>query len=167
MKNLSTSLSESFILSIKDIRSVYVKYLPITVVIVFFLFSCSQREKQLADHSICRQAHNSSAPGVAQSTCNEKGHNHSPGNGLMADLNLIQQQLMFNLTPFVRYLKKGEGRLYSLDGQKISQQGVERRYQINIVLVQTCEGEQHSQRFKITLNRSGIINIEAMKAHLE
>ncbi|WP_435276060.1 hypothetical protein ACMAZF_03295 [Psychrobium sp. nBUS_13] len=78
----------------------------------------------------------------------------------------IQQQLMFNLTPFVRYLKKGEGRLYSLDGQKISQQGVERRYQINVVLVQTCEGEQHSQRFKITLNRSGIINIEAMKAHV-
>jgi hypothetical protein len=79
----------------------------------------------------------------------------------------IQQQLMFNLTPFVRYLKKGEGRLYSLEGQKISQQSVERRYQITVVLVQTCEGEQHSQRFKITLNRSGIINIEAMKAHLE
>lgn len=79
----------------------------------------------------------------------------------------IQQQLSFNLTPFVRYLKKGEGRLYSLDGQKISQQSVERRYQINVVLIQTDEKEQHSQRFKITLNRSGIINIEAMKAHLD
>jgi len=79
----------------------------------------------------------------------------------------IQQQIMFNLTPLVRYLKKGEGRLYSLDGQKISQQGVERRYQINAVLVQTGEGVQYYQRFKITLNRSGIINIEDMKAHVE
>lgn len=79
----------------------------------------------------------------------------------------IQEQIMFNLTPLVRYLKKGEGRLYSLDGQKISQQGVERRYQVNVVLVQSSGGEQYSQRFKITLNRSGIINIEAMKARME
>jgi len=75
----------------------------------------------------------------------------------------IQQQITFNLTPFVRFLKKGEGRLYSLDGTKISQQGVERRYQITLVLVQTHKQQQHIQRFKVTLNRSGIINIEAMK----
>jgi len=59
-------------------------------------------------------------------------------------------------------LKKGEGRLYSLDSGKISQQSVERRYQVNIVLVQTQKDEQLIQRFKVTLNRSGIINIEAM-----
>ncbi|MDP2560655.1 hypothetical protein [Psychrobium sp. 1_MG-2023] len=76
----------------------------------------------------------------------------------------IQQQVTFNLAPFVRYLKKGEGRLYSLDGNKVSQQGVERRYQINTVLTQTTDNGVHVQRFKITLNRSGIINIEAMKA---
>lgn len=74
----------------------------------------------------------------------------------------IQQQIFFNLTPFVRFLKKGEGRLYSLDGVKITNQSVERRYQINLVLVQTDKSKQHLQRFKITLNRSGIINIEAM-----
>ncbi len=74
----------------------------------------------------------------------------------------IQQQITFNLTPFVRFLKKGEGRLYTSDGNKISQQGVERRYQINMVLVQTQKDEQYIQRFKVTLNRSGIINIEAM-----
>jgi len=79
----------------------------------------------------------------------------------------IRQQITFNLTPFVRFLKKGEGRLYSLDGNKISQQGVERRYQINLVLVQTQNGEQYMQRFKLTLNRSGIINIEAMNPALE
>lgn len=76
----------------------------------------------------------------------------------------IQQQIFFNLTPFVRYLRKGEGRLYALDGAKISQQGVERRYQINLVLMQSDKTtDQQLQRFKITLNRSGIINIEPMK----
>ncbi len=72
----------------------------------------------------------------------------------------IQQQTFFNLTPFVRFLKKGEGRLYTLDGQKISSQGVERRYQINLILRHLYQGEESLQRFKITLNRSEIVNIE-------
>ena len=72
----------------------------------------------------------------------------------------IQQQTFFNLTPFVRFLKKGAGRLYSLDGQKISSQGVERRYQINLILRHVYKGEESLQRFKITLNRSAIVNIE-------
>lgn len=75
----------------------------------------------------------------------------------------IQQQIFFNLTPFVRFLKKGAGRLYSLDGQKISSQGVERRYQINLILRCINKEGEHLQRFKITLNRSEIVNIEAMK----
>jgi len=76
----------------------------------------------------------------------------------------IQGQIFFNLTPFVRFLKKGEGRLYTLDGNKINKQAVERRYQINLVLVQTDKDHLESlQRYKITLNRSGIINIEAME----
>jgi len=76
----------------------------------------------------------------------------------------IQGQIFFNLTPFVRFLKKGEGRLYSLEGKKINKQAVERRYQINVVLVKTDKNHLNNlQRFKITLNRSGIINIEAME----
>jgi hypothetical protein len=47
----------------------------------------------------------------------------------------IQQRIYFNLTPFIRFLRKGEGRLYSLDGNKITKQAVERRYQINVVLM--------------------------------
>lgn len=74
----------------------------------------------------------------------------------------IQQQTFFNLTPFVRFLKKGAGRLYSLEGQKISSQGVERRYQINLILRHYCQGEESLQRFKITLNRSEIVNIESI-----
>jgi hypothetical protein len=74
----------------------------------------------------------------------------------------IQQQIFFNLTPFVRFLKKGAGRLYSLEGQKISSQAVERRYQINLILRNIDKQGEHLQRFKITLNRSEIVNIEAM-----
>lgn len=76
----------------------------------------------------------------------------------------IQQRIYFNLTPFIRFLKKGEGKLYSLESNKITKQAVERRYQINLVVMQT-DKQQHQQvqRFKITLNRSTIINIEAME----
>jgi len=74
----------------------------------------------------------------------------------------IQQQIFINLTPFVRFLKKGAGRLYNLDGQKISSQAVERRYQINLILRSVDKQGEYLQRFKITLNRSEIVNIEAM-----
>ena len=74
----------------------------------------------------------------------------------------IQQQIFFNLTPFVRFLKKGAGRLYSLEGQKVSSQAVERRYQINLILRNVDKQGEHIQRFKITLNRSEIVNVEAM-----
>jgi len=77
----------------------------------------------------------------------------------------IQQRIYFNLTPFIRFLKKGEGRLYSLDSSKITKQAVERRYQINVVLMHTDKQHQRqAQRFKITLNRSNIINIEAIQS---
>ncbi|MFB0981721.1 MAG: hypothetical protein QMC62_12505, partial [Alteromonadaceae bacterium] len=81
----------------------------------------------------------------------------------------IQHQIFFNLTPFARFMKKGEGRLYALDGSKISNQGVERRYQINLAVVQEqkiagSKTQQYIQRFKITMNRSKIINIEGMKS---
>jgi hypothetical protein len=74
----------------------------------------------------------------------------------------IQQKIIFNLTPFVRFLKRGAGRLYSLDGQKISSQAVERRYQINLILRYVTNEGDKLQRFKITMNRSEIVNIEAM-----
>lgn len=75
----------------------------------------------------------------------------------------IQQNIYFNFTPFIRFLKKGEGRLYTLDSNKVTKQAVERRYQINVVLMQTDkQHQQRTQRFKITLNRSTIVNIEAM-----
>jgi hypothetical protein len=85
--------------------------------------------------------------------------------GFLPGYDEIQQRIYFNLTPFIRFLKKGEGRLYALDGSKITKQAVERRYQINVVLMHTDkQQQQHKQRFKITLNRSNIINIEAIQS---
>ncbi len=81
----------------------------------------------------------------------------------MPGYNEIQEQIFFNLAPFVRFLKKGDGKLYSLDGGKISKQAVERRYQINLVIMKSKHNERQYQRYKITLNRSGIINIEAIE----
>ncbi|WP_299072760.1 hypothetical protein [uncultured Paraglaciecola sp.] len=84
--------------------------------------------------------------------------------GFLPGYDAIQQRINFNLTPFIRFLKKGEGRLYALDNNKITKQAVERRYQINVVLMHiNKQNQQHTQRFKITLNRSNIINIEAIK----
>ncbi|MFT6780046.1 MAG: hypothetical protein ACJAV1_003992, partial [Paraglaciecola sp.] len=84
--------------------------------------------------------------------------------GFLPGYDEIQQRIYFNLTPFIRFLKKGEGRLYSLEGNRITKQAVERRYQINVVLMHTDkQQQQQKQRFKITLNRSNIINIEPIQ----
>ncbi|MBH0058560.1 hypothetical protein I6F65_16525 [Pseudoalteromonas sp. SWXJZ94C] len=72
----------------------------------------------------------------------------------------LQHNLQFSLAPFARYLKRGEGKLYHLDSNKISKQAVERRYQLNMVLVLTEDDKKLYQRYKITLNRSKIVNIE-------
>lgn len=75
----------------------------------------------------------------------------------------IQQQITFDLSSFARYLKKGAGKLYSHDGNKVSGQGVERRYQINLVLKYTTDQNKENnqlERYKITMNRSEIIAIE-------
>ena len=73
----------------------------------------------------------------------------------------LQQTMQFSLAPFARYLKRGEGKLYHLESNKISKQAVERRYQLNMVLVFSQNDEKTlMQRYKITLNRSKIVNIE-------
>lgn len=79
----------------------------------------------------------------------------------------LQQTLQFNLAPFTRYLKKGEGKLYHLDNSKISKQSVERRYQLNVVVAYHSEDEVKHQRYKITLNRSKIVNIELIYSEIE
>ncbi|BBN82242.1 hypothetical protein PA25_22270 [Pseudoalteromonas sp. A25] len=78
----------------------------------------------------------------------------------------IQQRITFNMASFVRYLKKGAGKLYTLDGQKVSKKSVERRYQINLVLRFTSNEDVQLERYKITMNRSEIVAIELMDAEV-
>ncbi|CAM4245919.1 hypothetical protein [Pseudoalteromonas ostreae] len=79
----------------------------------------------------------------------------------------LQQTLQFSLAAFVRNLKKGEGKLYHLDNNKISKQSVERRYQLNVVLSYQNDEEIKYQRYKITLNRSKIVSIELIYSEME
>ncbi|MCF7499021.1 hypothetical protein [Pseudoalteromonas sp. L1] len=80
----------------------------------------------------------------------------------------LQQTINFSLAPFARYLKRGEGKLYHLESNKISKQSVERRYQLNLVLVFSESGQETLyQRYKITLNRSKIVNIEQIYSQVE
>lgn len=74
----------------------------------------------------------------------------------------IQQRITFNMASFVRYLKKGAGKLYTLEGQKVSKKSVERRYQINLVLRFKSENQTQLERYKLTMNRSEIVAIELM-----
>lgn len=79
----------------------------------------------------------------------------------------LQQTLQFSLAAFARNLKKGEGKLYHLDNNKISKQSVERRYQLNVVLSYQNDEEIKYQRYKITLNRSKIVSIELIYSEME
>jgi hypothetical protein len=74
----------------------------------------------------------------------------------------VQQRITFNMASFVRYLKKGAGKLYALEGQKISKKSVERRYQINLILRFSTKHSKQLERYKLTMNRSEIVAIELM-----
>ncbi|WP_041771309.1 hypothetical protein [Psychromonas sp. CNPT3] len=91
-----------------------------------------------------------------------KVNNH----GFQAGYSSIEETILFSLRPLSRYLERGTGRVYerndpSNNKEKIQKISIERRYQINIV-VSIDQGlyTEHFERYKITLNRSGIIAIE-------
>ena len=81
--------------------------------------------------------------------------------GFQSGYNEIQERVHFNLRPFIRYLKRGEGQVYAEDGGQILKNAIEQRYQINIITGQrTNRGDTRYQRYKLTLNRSQIIALE-------
>ena len=72
----------------------------------------------------------------------------------------IQEQVNFSLVPFARYLERGKAKIYKEIDGKVSNDSVERRYQINLVLVvREGRSEPEYARYKITMNRSSIIDI--------
>jgi hypothetical protein len=86
--------------------------------------------------------------------------------GFQPGYDTLEETIDFSLLPFARHLERGSGKLYeqnetSSNKEKIKTTSIERRYQINVV-VALDQGKYTEQfeRFKITLNRSGIIDIE-------
>jgi len=86
--------------------------------------------------------------------------------GFQPGYDTLEETIDFSLLPFARFLERGSGKLYeqndpSSNKEKIKTTSIERRYQINVV-VALDQGKYTEQfeRFKITLNRSGIIDIE-------
>ncbi|QIR15525.1 hypothetical protein [Shewanella aestuarii] len=77
-----------------------------------------------------------------------------------AGYTLIQEQVNFSLVPFARYLDRGKAKIYREVDGKISNESVERRYQVNLVAVlKDGKNPPEYARFKITMNRSSIIEI--------
>ncbi|MCL1125751.1 hypothetical protein [Shewanella surugensis] len=78
----------------------------------------------------------------------------------LAGYSTIQEQINFSLTPFARYLERGKAKIYTESEGKISNASVERRYQINLIAVsRKNKQEMCYARYKITMNRSSIIEI--------
>ncbi|MGS0727253.1 hypothetical protein ACVBKF_13735, partial [Shewanella sp. 0m-11] len=78
----------------------------------------------------------------------------------LAGYSTIQEQVNFSFAPFARNLERGKDRIYKEQDGKISNESVERRYQVNLILA-LRDGKQVPQyaRYKITMNRSAIIEI--------
>ncbi|MEC4728210.1 hypothetical protein HWQ46_21985 [Shewanella sp. D64] len=72
----------------------------------------------------------------------------------------IQEQVNISLAPFARYLERGKAKIYKEQDGKISNDSVERRYQINLILaIKNGKEETKYARYKVTMNRSTIVDV--------
>lgn len=79
----------------------------------------------------------------------------------------IQEQIMFELSPLARHLERGRSSVFTEQNGKISKSPIEKRYQMNLVVgigvdhdskvIKEC---QEFHRYKVTVNRSGIVEVE-------
>ena len=73
----------------------------------------------------------------------------------------IEETIEFSLRPFARFLERGQGRIFELKNGNIKKTAVERRYQINVVIaINQGPARETFELHRITLNRSGIVEIE-------
>ena len=76
----------------------------------------------------------------------------------------IQEQVNFSLVPFARHLDRGKAKIYTELEGKVSNESVERRYQVNLVAVlKDGKGPLEYARYKVTMSRSSIIEITQSK----
>lgn len=89
--------------------------------------------------------------------------------GFQAGYDTLEENIIFSLRPLIRHAEGGTGKLFersnSSNGSgnnkdKIQTTTIERRYQINII-VALDQGQylEQFERYRITLNRSGIVDI--------
>ncbi|MDN2663313.1 hypothetical protein [Psychromonas sp. 14N.309.X.WAT.B.A12] len=86
-------------------------------------------------------------------------------NGFQAGYDTIEENILFSLRPLTRYAEGGTGKVFERlnatnNKDKIQSTTIERRYQINII-VAVDQGQylEQFERYRITLNRSGIVEI--------
>jgi hypothetical protein len=87
-------------------------------------------------------------------------------NGFQAGYDHIEEHLIFSLRPLIRFVEGGKEKIFervdsTSNKEKIQTTSIERRYQINIIV--TLDQNQYLaqfERYRITLTRSGIIDIE-------
>lgn len=85
--------------------------------------------------------------------------------GFQAGYDTIEETILFSLRPFARYLERGTGKVYEQNSpatnkEKIQTTSIERRYQINLVVaINQGQYVEQFERYKITLDRSAIIEI--------
>jgi len=78
----------------------------------------------------------------------------------------MEETITFNLRPLIRYTERGTSKVYERIEKKSSKDkiqtiAIEKRYQIDIIVAVNQEAyTAHFERYKLTLNRSGIIEIE-------
>ena len=78
----------------------------------------------------------------------------------------MEESMVFSLRPLARYLEGGSGKVHEQNDaasnkEKIQTTTIERRYQINIVLaLDQGQYDEQFERYKVTINRSGIVAIE-------
>jgi len=86
--------------------------------------------------------------------------------GFQAGYESIEENIVFSLRPFARYLERGNDKVYQQNSptankEKIHGITIARRYQINMVIALNLgEYNQEFERYRITLDRAGIIELE-------
>lgn len=86
--------------------------------------------------------------------------------GFQAGYDTLEETMIFSLRPFARYLEGGNGKVFDQNDSatnkgKIESTTIERRFQINIVLaLNQDQYNEQFERYKVTINRSGIVDIE-------
>ncbi len=75
-----------------------------------------------------------------------------------------REAMMFDLRPITRLIDKSSNRIYQLNNGQVSRESVEKRHLINLIIKEdNRQDPPRYYRWKIVLNRSKIVDIEAIE----